>query len=175
MESDASKGKFSDPISIRRNCIIPKFLLEFFELVRDTAKDLPMELQSELLIVRQTFFYDSTNDPYRLGYSNKIPLPKLVPSDLFGTADYFFDNKMDFTQQIHTFPLSARKLGRKQRSFVTHLTTQETREINGLLCQANRCEDIYRPTSEQFTPSVENETKFLDFSTQENDNNGFGT
>ena len=90
----------------------------------------------------------------------------------FGTADYFFDNKMDFTQQINTFPLSARKLSRKQRfnprgSFVTHLITQQTRETNDLLCQANRWEDIYRPTSEQFTPSVERETQFLDISQHE--------
>ena len=152
--------------------MIPKFLLEFFELVGDTATDLPMDLQAKLLVIHQTFFYDSMNDPYRLGYSNKIPVPTLVPSDLFGSKDYFFDNKMDFMQQIHTFPLSARKLRRKQRFnprgiFVTHLTTPEHRESHDLLCQANRREDMYRPTSEDFTPSVERETHFLDTSQHE--------
>ena len=120
---------------IRRCCSVPKFLLEVFELVGNTATDLSIELQSELLKAHQTFTHDKTNDHYNLGYSNLLQLPILVNYDLFKTRDYFFENRMDWVSQAHILPLSARVLSRKPRfnsrgNTVTHLTTHENRETN---------------------------------------------
>ena len=72
----------------------------------------------------------------------------------------------------HTLSSSARVLSRKQRfsprgKFVTHLTTHENRESNDLLCQANCCEKMFRPISEDFTSSVERKTHFLNQSHHE--------
>ena len=152
VESDASKERFS---------------------VGNTATDLPIELQHELLKARQTFAHDSTHDDYNLGYSNELPLPKLTKSELLGDRNYFYDNRLNFIRQIHTLPLSARVLSGKQRfssrrKFVTHLTTHKNRESNDdLLCQANCCESMFRPTSEDITSSVERETHFLNQSHHE--------
>ena len=46
LNSDAPKEYFQ---MIRRNCIVPKFRLEYFELVGNTVVDPPIDLQSELL------------------------------------------------------------------------------------------------------------------------------
>ena len=159
---DSYRGKFSDPIMIRRCCSVPKFLFEFFELVGNTATDLSIELQYELIKARQTFAHDKINDHYNLGYSNLLTLPKLANCDLFGTRDYFFENRLDWKTQTHLLPLSARVLRRKPRfnprgNSVTHLTTPENWETNDILMQANRFEDLFRPTSADFVPSIENQ------------------
>ena len=46
-------------------------------------------------------------------------------------------------------------------SIVTHLTTQEDRETNDLLSQASCFSDLYRPTSDNFVPSVEKGNQFF--------------
>ena len=66
VESEASRGRFSDPIIIRRKFLVPKYLLEFFELVGNTTIDLPLDLQNKLLKARQSFAHDKTNDYYNL-------------------------------------------------------------------------------------------------------------
>ena len=81
-------------------------------------------------------------------------------SDLFGIKEYFCDNRIDYVSQIQIFPLSAKILSRKPRFtsravMVSHLTTHENRESNDDLCQANRFEALFRPTSDDIVPSVE--------------------
>ena len=87
VKSNYSKGKFLDPMMIRRCCLVPKFLLEFFELVGNTAIDLPIDLQSELLKALQTSSHDKSHDHYNLGYSNKLQQPYLANYNLFGTRE----------------------------------------------------------------------------------------
>ena len=132
----------------------------FFELVGNTAIDLPLDLQNELLKARQSFAHVKTNDYYNLGYDNTLQLPILAKSDFFGTKEYFCDNKMDYVSQIQIFPLSAKTLNIKPRFtpraiMVTHLTTHKNRESNDYLCQAKRFEALFRSTSDDFVPSVE--------------------
>ena len=72
---------------------------------------------------------------------------------------------MDYLSQVHMQPLSARVLVRKptfnpRGNTVIHLTTNENWETNDHLCQANRFEDLFRPTSENFVPSIESQRHF---------------
>ena len=72
---------------------------------------------------------------------------------------------MDSITQAHMLQLSAKVLLRKTRfnpreNSVTHLTNHENRETNDYLCQANRFEDLFRPTSEYFVPSIESQPHF---------------
>ena len=65
---------------------------------------------------------------------------------------------MDYVSQIYVFPLSSKKTSRKPRftsrgNMVTNLTTHENRE--SLSSKANHFEDMFRPTSDDFVPSVE--------------------
>ena len=80
---------------IRRYCSVPKFLLEIFELVGNTATDLSMDQQDELLKARQPFTHDKINDLNNLGYFNLLQLPYLANKNLFGSKDYFLDNRIE--------------------------------------------------------------------------------
>ena len=95
LNSDIPKGRFSDPMMIRRNCLVAEFLLEFFELVGNTATDLSIDLQSELLKARQIISHDKTYYHYNLGYSNSFQMPYVTKYHMFGSQEYFNDNRMD--------------------------------------------------------------------------------